>query len=42
MEKGLKGGVIVNKFSNDFSILDQFQVIKSNLPPIYFSSGVEL
>lgn len=42
IEKGLKGEVIINNLSNDFNILDQFQVIKSNLPLISISSCVEL
>ena len=42
MEKGLKGEVIVNKLSDDFYVLGQFQVIKSNIPPISFTSCVEL
>ena len=41
MEKGLKGEVIVNNLTDDFDVLGQFQVIKSNLPPIYFTSCVE-
>lgn len=42
MEKGLKGEVIINKLSDDFSILDQFQVIKTTLPHIFYTSSVEL
>lgn len=41
-EKRLKGEVIINKLSNDFNVLDQFQLIKSNLPSIYISSCVQL
>ena len=36
--EGLKGEVIVKKLTNDFDVLGQFQVIKSNLPPISFTS----
>ena len=42
LEKHLQREAIVNKLSNDFNILDQFKVIKSNFPPISFSSCVEL
>jgi hypothetical protein len=37
MENRLKGEVIVNMLFNYFNILDQFQVIKSNLLPISIS-----
>lgn len=42
LEKGLKGEDIANKLSNDFDVLGQFQVIKSNLSPICFTSCIEL
>ena len=42
MEKGLKGEVIIDKLSDDFHVLNQFQLIKSTLPPISYVSRVEL
>ena len=42
MEGNFNGEVIIDKLGDDFSILDQFQIIKEALPPIFFSSCVEL
>ena len=42
MEGNLKGEEIIDKLGDDFSIMYQFQIIKEGLPPIYFSSCVEL
>lgn len=42
MEGNLKGEEIIDKLGDDFSIIYQFQIIKEALPPIYFSSCVEL
>ena len=42
MDGNLNGEVIIDKIGDNFSILDQFQIIKDALPPISFSSCVEL
>lgn len=42
MKKGLKEEIIVNKLSHYFDILAKFQVIKKTLPPMSYSSCVEL
>ena len=42
LEKKLKGKSIVNKLLDDFDILAQLKVIKSNFPPISISPCVEL
>ena len=42
MEGVLKEEEIIDKLGDDFSIMYQFQIIKEALPPIYFSSCVEL
>ena len=42
LEKNLKGEAMVNKLSDDFDILAQFKVIKSNFLPICISSCLEL
>ena len=42
MKGNLNGKVIIDKLGDAFSILDQFQIIKEALPPISFSSYVEL
>ena len=42
MEGNFNGEVLVDKLGDDFSVLDEFQIIKEALPPIYFSSYVEL
>ena len=42
MEGNLKGEEIIDKLGEDFSIMYQFQIIKKALPPISFSSCVEL
>ena len=42
LEKKLKGESIVNKLSNDFDILAQFKMIKSNSPFLSISPCVEL
>ena len=42
MEGNLKGEEIIDKLGDDFSIMYQFQLIKEDLPHIYFSSCLEL
>ena len=42
LEKNLKGEAIVNKLSDDFDILAQFKMIKSNYPPLSISPCVEI
>ena len=42
MERGLKGEVIIDKLNDDFHVLNQFQLIKSTMPPISYVSCVEL
>ena len=42
MEKKLKGEVVIEKLKYDFHLLNQFQLIKSTLPPLSCESYVEL
>ena len=42
LKKNLTGEAIVNKLPDDFDILAQFKMIKSNSPPLYISPCVEL
>lgn len=42
MEKKLKGEVVIEKLMDVFQVLNQFQLIKSTLPPISYMSCVEL
>ena len=42
MEKNLKGEVVIEKLKHNFQVLNQFQLIKSTLPPISYESHVEL
>ena len=39
---GLDGNTIIEKLTDNFEILDRFQMIKSNLPPMYYATCVEL
>ena len=38
----LTGIIIINKFSNDFEILDIFKVLIHNIPPLSYASCIEL
>ena len=38
----MTGNTITEKYTDDFEILDQFQMIKSNLPPMSYENCVEL
>ena len=42
MTKGLTRKAIIQKLTKEFEILDQFQLIKLNLPPISYVTCVEL